>query len=96
MADYCEGCENLADIIERLEDAFDDGVGPPDELADAWFTQHVVSLNYPRVKRDLEPMSGQMRLGEMTQQALRETVAEDLGLTVDELDDLLDRIAFEK
>lgn len=39
-----------------------DEYGPPTELEDAWFTQTVASLDYPKVKRDPKPMNGQMSL----------------------------------
>jgi hypothetical protein len=40
----------------------DDGVGPPTPMDDMWFHEHVRAAGYPRVKRDPEPMNGQVAL----------------------------------
>lgn len=39
-----------------------DEYGPPTLEDDAWFTQYVASLDYPKVKRDPKPMQGQRTL----------------------------------
>lgn len=36
--------------------------GPPSLEDDAWLTHFVASLNYPKGRRDLKPMEGQMSI----------------------------------
>lgn len=43
-------------------DDYDDGYGPPTMEDDAWYTHAVVSLGYPKLRRDPKPANGQMTI----------------------------------